>query len=93
MSTLNIHIIIQKIDKTSLNYIHLLPDLALGLTLSGSNHPCLEQIYMVRKMSELLRFDCIYIYNAKNIYILTNPQVKIQLHNSCILESKISVLR
>ena len=29
------------------------------LTLSGSNYPCLEQISMVPKMFEPLRFDCI----------------------------------
>ena len=31
------------------------------LTLSGSNYPCLEQISMVSKMYELLRFVCISI--------------------------------
>ena len=51
-------IIIQKIEKTPQN---LPPDLALWLTLSGSNYPCLEQIYMVSKILELLRFDCIWI--------------------------------
>ena len=45
-------IIIWKIEKTSLNYIHLPPDLALWLTLSGSSYQCLEQIYMVPKMFE-----------------------------------------
>ena len=35
---------------TSLNYHHLLPNLAPWLTLSGSNYPCLEQIFMVLKM-------------------------------------------
>ena len=46
-------------SKTSLNYNYLPPDLALWLTLSGSNYPCLEQIYMVPIMFELLRSDCI----------------------------------
>ena len=45
-------------EKTLLNYPHLPPDLALWLTLSGSNYPCLEQLYMVPKMFEPLRFDC-----------------------------------
>ena len=60
MSTLNIPLVKWKIEKTSLNYIHLPPDLALRLTLSGSrsNYPCLEQIYMVQKTFQLLRFDC-----------------------------------
>ena len=43
--------------KQSLNYRHLLPDLASWLTLSGSNYPYLEQISMVPKMFELLSFD------------------------------------
>ena len=41
-------------EKTSLNYSHLPPDLALWLTLSSSNYPCLEQIPTVIKM----KFDC-----------------------------------
>ena len=51
-------IIIWKLEKTILNYPHLPPDLALWLTLSGSNYPCLEQISMVPKMFEPLKFDC-----------------------------------
>ena len=46
-------------EKISLNYRHLLPDLASWLTLSGSNYLCLEQIFMVPKMFEPLKFDCI----------------------------------
>ena len=45
---------------------HLLPDLAPGLTLNGSNFPYLEQIYMVQKRFEPLKFDCI-LYNI-NLY-------------------------
>ena len=37
----------------------LFPDLAPWLTLSGSNYPCLEQIFTVLKMFEPLKFDCI----------------------------------
>ena len=50
-------IIIQKIKKTSLSYIRLPPDMALWLALSGSNYPCLEQLYIVLKMLELLRIQ------------------------------------
>ena len=53
------NMIIQKILKTSLNFIHLPLDLALWLTISGSNYPCLEQFYMVPKMFGLLTPDCI----------------------------------
>ena len=35
------------------------PDLALLLTLTGSNYPCLELISMVPKVFEPLKFDCI----------------------------------
>ena len=36
------------------------PDRALLSTLTGSNYPCLELIFMVPKMSEPLKFYCIY---------------------------------
>ena len=35
------------------------PDLALLLTLTGSNYPCLELIFMVPEVFEPLKFDCI----------------------------------
>ena len=35
------------------------PDLALLSTLTGSNYPCLELIFMVPKVFEPLKFDCI----------------------------------
>ena len=34
------------------------PDLALLLTLIGSNYPCLELLFMVPKVFEPLKFDC-----------------------------------
>ena len=49
------------IEKTPISYSHLSPNVALWLTLSGSNYQCLEQVYIVPKMFELLRFDCIII--------------------------------
>ena len=36
------------------------PDLALLSTLIGSNYPCLELIFMVPKVFEPLKSDCIY---------------------------------
>ena len=36
------------------------PDLALLLTLIGSNYSCLDLILMVPKVFEPLKFDCIY---------------------------------
>ena len=36
------------------------PDLALLSTLTGSNYPCFQLIFMVPKMFEPLDFDCIY---------------------------------
>ena len=35
------------------------PDLALSSTLISSNYPCLELIFMVPKVFEPLKFDCI----------------------------------
>ena len=35
------------------------PDLVLLSTLIGSNYPCLELIFMVPKVFEPLKFDCI----------------------------------
>ena len=52
-------IILQKIEKSSIYYCHSSPNLVLLLTLSGSNYPYIEHIYMVPKMFELLRFDYI----------------------------------
>ena len=37
----------------------MLPDLALLSILIGSNYPCLELIFMVPKVFEPLKFDCI----------------------------------
>ena len=36
------------------------PGLALLSTLNGSNYPCLELIFMVPKVFEPLKLDCIY---------------------------------
>ena len=47
--------------KKSLNYRHLLPDLAPWLTESGSNYPYLKEIFKVPKMFEPLRFDCMWL--------------------------------
>ena len=35
------------------------PDLALSPTLIGSNYPCLQLIFLVPKVFEPLKFDCI----------------------------------
>ena len=52
-------------EKISLNYRPLFPDLAPWLTLSGSNYLCLEQILMVPKMFEPLKFDFKTIFITK----------------------------
>ena len=41
------------------------------LTLCGSNYPCLEQISMVPKMFEPLRFDCSFFPPWKGLEILS----------------------
>ena len=38
------------------------PGLALSSTLIGSNYPCLEHIFMVPKVFEPLKFDCIFLH-------------------------------
>ena len=54
-------------SKTLLNCHHLHLDLALWLTLNVSNYPFLEQIDIVPKMIEPLKFDCISVKcNAVN---------------------------
>ena len=58
-------------EKISLNFHHLLPDLAPWVTLSGSNYPYLEQISMVQKMFEPLKFDCtMFLHNF--LYLMQN---------------------
>ena len=54
ISTLNIQLLNRRSKRLS-KLLHLHPDLALWLTLSGSNYPCLEYISMV---PETLRFYC-----------------------------------
>ena len=58
MSTLNMGLFIAD-WKSPFNYSHLPPDLAPCITLNGTNYQNLEQIYMVPKMFEPLKFDCI----------------------------------
>ena len=52
-------IFVKKIEKIFPNYHYFLPNLAPWLTLSSSNNPYLEQIFMVPKMFDPLRFGCI----------------------------------
>ena len=52
------------------------PDLALSSTLIGSNYPCLELFFIVPKVFEPLKFDCILLpvfdvhVNLKNYHIM-----------------------
>ena len=55
-------IILLKIENISINYRHLLPDLAPWLNLIASNYPSIEQISMVPKIFEPLKFNCVYIF-------------------------------
>ena len=65
-------IILLKIENISINYRHLLPDLVPWLNLIGSNYPSLEQISMVFKMFEPLKFDRIYKLCTTSIPIEQN---------------------
>ena len=46
-------------------------DLGLLSTLNGSNYSCLELIFMVPKMVEPLKFDCITIVIQHNLALGT----------------------
>ena len=59
---------------------HLSPDLALWLTLSGSNYTCLEQISMNLKMFEPLKFNCIKIYYYRDTQERTQPRTQSLRH-------------
>ena len=73
------HTIIVLIEKISLNYRHLLPDLAPWLTLSCSNYPYLEQISIVSKMFEPLKFDCTcnnsHVNRYQNVTVEPRPNI------------------
>ena len=51
------------------------PDLALFLTLIGSNYLCLELIFMDPKVFESLKFDCILLF--KSVQLDTSKRVAI----------------
>ena len=57
MSILNMQSSLTTIEKASLSYRYLYPDLAPWLTLSGSDYSYLEKTFMVTKMFEPLKFD------------------------------------
>ena len=79
MNTLNIPLLSRRSKIKSLNYHHLPPDLALRLTLSGSNYPYLKQIFMVQK-----RFDCrlafVFVLLYENEYFRGSPHIDILFH-------------
>ena len=58
------------------------PDLALLSTLTGSNYPCLELIFMVPKVFEPLKFDCIHIYRLARAFYLVedNSATVVSVH-------------
>ena len=72
------HIIIVTEIKKSINYHYFVSDLAPWLTLSGSNYPCLEQIFMVRKGFEPSKFDCI---NEKKTSIFVHSYIVFSKEN------------
>ena len=51
------------------------PDLALSSTRIGSNYPCLELIFMVPKVFELLKFDCTGWNRGKSLQKLLLPDL------------------
>ena len=66
--------IIVEIEKKIPKLSHLLPDLVSWLTLSGSNYQYLQQIPIVLKMFEPLKFDCMSPFCLIVIYLFRNVQ-------------------
>ena len=56
--------------RKSVNYHYLLPDQTPWLTLSGSNYPCFEQLSMVPKIFQPLKFECTFLLThlCKEVY-------------------------
>ena len=48
------------------------PDLALLSTLTGSNYPCLELIFMVSKVFKPLKFNCTKEYKAEHLKVMSH---------------------
>ena len=65
----------------------MLPDLALWLALISSNYPCLKHIFMVQKVFEPLKFDCISNKQSQDEWVyLQSKQLHFYLHFSRGLE-------
>ena len=76
MSTHNIPLCYRKSKK----YIIFMPsDLAPWLTLISSNYPCLEHIFMVRKVFEPLKFYCTIVFQW--VWYWTNLTWHFGLHD------------
>ena len=86
MNTLNIPLFCRR-SKRHPYYFYLSPNLAQLLTLSGSNYPYLEQIFMVPKMFEPLRFDCI-VGPDQNLALIL---IKLKIINMCSVCVQFSV--
>ena len=70
MSTLDIQLLYRRSKGIPLIIHHLLPDLALGLTLNGSNYPYPKQIFMVPKSFKPLRIDRIFFWSVTLPYLI-----------------------
>ena len=56
------------------------PDLTLLSTLSGSNYPCLELNFMVPKVFETLKFDCIRPKRLVQSCIILAPSISSMIY-------------
>ena len=72
-------------ENTFQSYSHLHPDLAPWLTFSGSNYLCLEQISVVPKMFEPLKFDCTYIETIMYWSIKRRTDIQLKLLESNVI--------
>ena len=74
-------------------YVHVLenqrdpyyapPDIALWLTLINSNYPSLELIFMVLKVFEPLKFDCILLLHIIRLCQVITKSIDVQFWNMC----------
>ena len=87
MSTLNKQLLCRtKIEKIFLNHRYLLLDLALSFILCGSNYSYLEQLSVVPKMFEPLKFDC--ILNSSKIPLAQGSDVVMVISLISFLQHK-----
>ena len=65
------------------------PDLALLSTPTGSNYPCLELIFMVPKVFEPMKFDCITLELVQNVKITSGLVALEMMPGVCVIPANL----